>query len=73
MPLWAKILAAVVFTAVMAVLSAIVHAVVPGFDAWLTQSLGETGAWVAIILVLLACGAYGIYDHRKAGTRPNGR
>lgn len=71
---WPEIvLTLVLFAAVMAALSWVVNATVPGFVDWLNGALGKDGALIAIFAVIAASAVYAWRGHRNAGTRPNGR
>lgn len=63
----------VLFAIVMSVASWVVNATVPGFVDWLYGRIGVYATLALIAFVIVAAGAYGIYDHRRAGTKPNGR
>ena len=73
MPRWLEIaLTLVVFSLVMLALSALVHGFVPGFVDWAWDRYGGIAVWAALIAFFAAALSYGIYDHRRAGTKPKG-
>ncbi|KQS81685.1 hypothetical protein ASG32_02740 [Methylobacterium sp. Leaf361] len=72
MPRWLQILLAIVLfvgimLAVRAVLTAGLHATIPGFTAWMDETVGHTAHGVLLTGFLVLCGAFGFWPRDRAG------
>lgn len=68
MPLWlARILAVVLYAAMMAVIAIVVKATVPGFSDWLGATIGEGGANSLVLLFFLAIAIFTFWPRDTAG------
>ena len=68
MPRWFQIvLSLILFTAVMLLLRAALHAWMPTFNEFLDSYVGRTGHWALVIIVLGVCAAIGFWPRTTDG------
>lgn len=69
MPRWLAVaLTLIVYAAVMAVLALVTRATVPVVDGWLVAGIGEAGAWMLLLAILIPAGIYGYWPRRPDGS-----
>jgi hypothetical protein len=56
-----------IMLAVRAVLGAGLHATIPGFDAWMDETVGHSAHVVLLIGLLVLCGIFGFWPRDAAG------
>ncbi|TXN40505.1 hypothetical protein FV232_00830 [Methylobacterium sp. WL30] len=62
-----RVVAFVLFTAVMLAIGWVLKLVVPGFNRWLTDSVGECGSIAFIVAIFVVAAVVGYWPRNEAG------